>query len=83
MSGPVQTLLEEKLEWAERCLRAANGHVELQELRLAELEKRGENTEQATALLRILRETQRMHQSECAELRKQIENEQPPEPPSS
>ena len=75
MTEPAQSILEDKLEWAERCLRAANGHVELQAARLADLEQRGENTDQARALLRILRETRSMHQTECAELRRQIEIE--------
>lgn len=77
MAKQEPTILEERLEWAERCLRAANGHVELQEARLVDLEQRGENVDQARALLRILRETQHMHQNECEQLRKQIESEQP------
>lgn len=80
LSKPVQTILEEKLEWAERCLRAAGGHVRLQEARIAELEQAGADTVQVRALLMILLETQRMHQSECKQLRKQIEDETPREP---
>lgn len=74
MSEPQQSILEEKLEWAERCLRAAEGHLELQEARVADLEQRGEDSSQARALLRILRETHRMHLAERDVLIKQIEN---------
>lgn len=75
MSEPQQSLLEEKLEWAERCLRAAVGHLELQEARVADLEHRGEDSSQARALLNILRETYRIHLTERDALIKQIEAE--------
>jgi hypothetical protein len=73
MSEPQQSILEEKLEWVERCLRAAEGHLELQNSLIADLEQRGADTGQARALLNILRETHRMHLAEREALIKQIE----------
>ena len=73
MSESRKAVLEELLEWAERCLRAAEGHLELQKSLIADLEQRGADTGQARALLNILRETHRMLLADREALIKQIE----------